>query len=125
MIHPLRALILLLIVGFMTAWAQPTLAARLASIEGQADAQEQKESTEFKLSEQTDVDVVYNVTERAEGCSVNVRLYREHNGRWRVVSNVLSTTSSKRGSRALTLPAGSYRIEVVAKHARYSVSVDN
>ena len=123
--HPIRSLILLLMFSCTLAWVQPALAARLASIEGQADAEEKQDEAEFKLSEEINIDVIYNVIKRADDCSVTIRVFREHNGRWHVVNTVLSTSTSSRGSSRLTLPAGSYKIEIVANHARYTVSVDN
>lgn len=124
MIFRLRILTLLLTLSCMTVWAEPALAARLAEISGEADATEARESAEFKLGDQTQVQINYNITKRADGCSVHVRIYREQNGRWLVADTVVRTNDTKRGDRSLTLPAGSYRIEVVAKHARYVVSVD-
>lgn len=125
MTHTLRLMIPMMVLVSMTAWAQPVAAARLALVDGQTDAAEVRESAEFKLSEQTDVEINYNVTKLADGCAVHIRVYREKNGRWLVINTVLRTGNSSRGSRKLTLPAGSYRIEVVAEHARFNVAVEN
>lgn len=126
MTQRLRALTLLMLLSCMTAWAQPALAARLASVEGEAGAQEVTEHDAFVLSDEADITVNYNITKRDAGCLVHVRISREVTpGRWLVVNNVLTTEKSVRGSRRLTLPAGNYRVEVVATQANYSVTVDN
>jgi len=120
----LRLLPLLLLVSAMTCWAQPAQAARLATLNGQADAAEVRESAEFRLADQDSIEITYDIADRGDNCSVQIRVYREHNGRWLVVNNVFSTNSSARGSRNLTLPAGNYRISVTATEARFNVTVD-
>lgn len=125
MIYRLRILALMLTLCCMTAWAQPTLAARLASVNGEAGDTEARESADFKLGDQTEVEINFNVTALTDDCNVHIRIRREQGGKWLVVNNVYRTTASDSGSRSVTLPAGTYRIEVVAKQARYSVTVDN
>ena len=49
---------------------------------------------------------------------------RELNGRWLVVKPILSTDESATGSRRVTLPAGTYRVQVIAKSAKFDVTVD-
>ena len=125
MTYRLRILALLLTVCCMSAWSEPALAARLASVNGEARATEQSDADDFKLGDQTEVEISYNITKTADDCSVHIRIYREQGGRWLVVNTIQRTSTSSSGSRSVTLPAGSYRIEVVAKNARYSVTVDN
>jgi hypothetical protein len=125
MTHRSRILALLLALCCFAGWAEPASAARLASVEGEAGDMEVRDSEDFKLGDQADVEINYKVTAKSDHCSVVVRLYREQNGRWLVVNTVLRTTSPANGSRNITLPAGSYRIEVVAKQAKYNVTVDN
>ena len=120
-----RILTLLLVLSAMVIWTEPVMAARLAEVKAEAGATVADDSSEFKLSEQSAVEVNYEITKLQDDCSVQVRVYREQNGRWLVVSNVHRTTGSSKGSKPLTLPAGSYRIKVTAKNARYNVSVDN
>ncbi len=123
--HALRILICLMTLTFTTAWAQPALAARLASVEGSADMQEVRDSSAFKLGEEAQLEINYSVTKTGDNCNVQVRIYRQLNGQWRVVNVVLQTDGNDRSSRSITLPAGDYKIEVVATDARFSVSVDN
>ncbi|MFN3166185.1 MAG: hypothetical protein ACE37H_03875 [Phycisphaeraceae bacterium] len=118
-------MVLLFALCCMVGWAEPATAARLASVEGEAGETEVRDAEDFKLGDQTEVEISYKVTAKNDDCSVVVRLYREQNGRWLVVNTVLRTSSAANGSRTLTLPAGSYRVEVVAKQARYHVTVDN
>lgn len=125
MTNRLRILALLLTALCFSAWAEPALAARLASVSGEGDATEERESDEFKLGDQTDVDINFTIKQKTDDCNVHIRLLREQNGDWLVVNNVHHTQASSSGSRTVTLPAGTYRIEVVAKHAKYSVTVDN
>ena len=116
---------MLLMVSALTAWAAPADAARLASVSGEAGEDEKREHAEFKLSEHSQVEVQYKIAKLEEGCSVKVRIHRKQsNGKWLVVSNVLRTSKSTGGTRELTLPAGDYKIEVIAVQARYDVSVD-
>lgn len=125
MTYRLKFLTLLVAFSCLTAWAEPALAARLASVNGQADATEVSDEAEFKLSDETRVEVNYNTTQRDKACSVHVRIRRENAaGEWLVVNTVLRTSKSERGSSSVNLPPGNYRIEVVATHSRYSVSVD-
>lgn len=122
--RPTHLLILLLVLSVMACWAQPALAGRLASVRGEAREAELRDEAEFKLSDQTSVEIGYRSTKLQDGCAVQVRVYREQNGRWLVVNTVLRTSSSSSGSRRLTLPAGSYRVQVIATQARFEVSVD-
>eukprot|EP00752_Nemacystus_decipiens_P016582 g14822.t1 len=109
----------------MACWAQPAAAARLARVSGEAGGTEKREEAEFKLSDHSQVEVQYDVTKIADGCNVKIHVHRkQENGDWLVVNRVLRTTSSASGSRPLTLPAGDYKIEVIAKQAKYDVSVD-
>lgn len=125
MTRPTRLLALILLLSAMTAWAQPAQAARLASVTGQAGGSEVRESADFRLSEQSVVQVNYNATKREKNCAVQVRVYREQNGRWLVVNTVLRTSDSSSGSKRLTLPPGRYRIQVIATQASFDISVDN
>lgn len=119
-----RILSVVLIAGLLTAAAQPALGARLASISGEAHSTEATEAREFKLSEHSTVKVSYDIRKLGDKCSVQVRIYREQNGRWLVVNTVLHTSSSANDSRNLTLSAGRYRIQVIAKDAKFDVAVD-
>lgn len=120
-----RLLILMLLMSAVTAVAQPTHAARLASIEGEAQANEVRESADFKLGKQSEIEIRYDTTKNADDCSVHVRIYRKKKDRWLVVNTALRTTKTTSGTRTLTLPEGSYRLQVVAKQAAFTVSVDN
>lgn len=123
--HLLRNLTCLLCLCCLTALAGPAQAARLASIEGEAGETKVTESAEFKLSEQVDVDIKYDIEKIADGCSAQVRVCRKQNGEWLIVATVARAANSTRGSRGLTLPAGDYKIEVVAQQCKFSVTVDN
>lgn len=120
-----RLLTLLLLLSTMTCWAQPAQAARLAKVSGEAGGSELRDDAEFKLSDHSQVEINYKISKIQDGCSVTVRVHRkQENGKWLVVNKTLSTSKSTNGSRSLTLPAGDYKIEVIAKHAKYDVSVD-
>lgn len=120
-----RFLILMLMASALTCWAQPAAAARLANVSGQAGASEVRDEAEFKLSDHSQVEIQYKITKLADDCRVTVRVHRkQENGQWLVVNTTLRTSKSTNGSRKLTLPAGDYKIEVVAKQAKYDVSVD-
>lgn len=120
-----RLLTLLLLLSTMTCWAQPAQAARLAKVSGEAGGSELRDDAEFKLSDHSQVEIQYKITKVEDGCSVTVRVHRkQENGKWLVVNKTLSTSKSTNGSRSLTLPAGDYKIEVIAKQAKYDVSVD-
>ena len=120
-----RLLTLLLLLSTMTCWAQPAQAARLAKVSGEAGGSELRDDAEFKLSDHSQVEIQYKITKVKDGCSVTVRVHRKQaNGQWLVVNKTLSTSKSTNGSRSLTLPAGDYKIEVIAKLAKYDVSVD-
>ena len=108
----------------MTVLAEPAQAARIAEVRGEAGTAEVSDSDNFNLSEQSTVTIGYTVTDRGSNCSVQVRLYREQNGRWLVVNTVLDADASIRGSVNLTLPRGEYRIQVIAVEASYHVTVD-
>jgi len=121
----LRLLTLMLVLSAMTCWAQPAQAARLAAVSGEAGGTEARDDAEFKLSDHSEVKITYNIVARDKACAVQVRVHRkQQNGQWLVVNTTLRTTKSTNGSRSLTLPAGSYKIEVISKHAKYDVSVD-
>ncbi|MEM6504199.1 MAG: hypothetical protein AAF711_01895 [Planctomycetota bacterium] len=121
-----RFLALLLLLNAMACLAQPATAARLANVSGEAGDREERDDAEFKLSDHSQVKVLYNITKLDNDCSVTVRVHRkQENGDWLVVNTCLRTSKSTSGSRSLTLPAGDYKIEVIAKNARYDVSVDN
>ena len=120
-----RILTLLIVTVTVGAWSEPALGARLAQLQGEAGEKEVTDSADFKLSDQSAVEVNYDIEKLDEGCKVQIKIYREQNGRWLVVHNVLSTKNSIEGSRPLTLPPGRYRIKVSATHASYDVSVDN
>lgn len=121
----LRIFTLLLIFSAMTAFAQSASAARLASASGTAGQEQIEEYADFKLSDQDAVRVNYDIIKTADKSSVQIKLYREQNGRWRVVNIVHRTTSSSKGFKPLTLSAGSYRIKVIGTNAKFDVSVDN
>lgn len=120
-----RLLTLLLMLSAMACWAQPAVAARLASVAGQAGESEQRDDAQFKLGDHSQVEIQYKITKLQESCSVKVRVHRKQsNGTWLVVSTPLRTNKSVGGSRTITLPAGEYKIEVISKQARFDVSVD-
>lgn len=119
-----RSLILMLMASALTCWAEPAEAARLANVSGQAGATEAPDEAEFKLSDHSQVEIQYKITKLTNDCNVIVRVHRKDGGGWLVVNTTLRTTKSAKGSHKLTLPAGDYKIEVVAKQAKYDVSVD-
>jgi len=123
--HTFRILTLALLMSTMTALTQPAMAARLASVSGEAGAEEISREDKFKLRDQDTVRVNYDVQERGKNCSVHIKVYREQNGRWLIVNTVLRTNSASKGGRNLALSAGSYKIKVIATHAKFDVSVDN
>ena len=121
----LRLLTLMLMLSAMTCWAQPAQAGRIAEVSGAAGANEAREDAEFKLSDHSEVKIAYNIGATDKGCAVQVRVHRkQQNGQWLVVNTTLRTSKTTSGSRSLTLPAGSYKIEVIAKQAKFDVSVD-
>lgn len=121
-----RLLTLLLLLNAMACWAGPAVAARLAHVSGEAGSTEVRDDAEFKLSDHSQVTVHYKITKLGDDCNVTVRVHRkQENGEWLVVNRTHRTTKSSNGSSKLTLPAGDYKIEVIAKEARYDVSVDN
>lgn len=119
-----RLLTLLLLMGTMTCWAYPAAAARLAHLTGQAGGSEVRKDAEFKLSDQSQVEIQYNVKTQDDHGNVKIRVHRKQgNGKWLIVNTILRTDKSINGTRPLTLPAGDYKIEVIAKHATYDVAV--
>ena len=108
----------------LTCWAEPAAAARLASVSGGAGDAEVRDDSEFKLSGHSQVRVQYKITSLNESCNVKVRIHRKEGGAWLVVNTTLRTTKSTNDARDLTLPAGDYKIEVIASQAKYDVSVD-
>ena len=116
---------MLLVLACLTAWAQPAAAARLASVSGEAGADEVRQASTFKLGEQDELSINYNTTKTGDGCNAQIRLYRKQGDAWRVVTIVHQANESSRGNKTTTLPAGDYKIEVVATDARFSVTVDN
>ena len=121
-----RLFTLLLLMSTMTCWATPAQAARLANVTGEAGGAEVREDAEFKLGDHSEVEIRYDITKVADGCSVKVRVHRKQgDGKWLVVNTTLRTSGTTKGSRTLTLPAGDYKIEVIGKQAKYDVSVDN
>lgn len=120
-----RLLALLLMVSALTCWSEPAAAARLATVNGEANGSEQRDNAEFKLSGHSQVQVRFSIAKLENDCSVKVRVHRkQQNGDWLIVNTVLRTSKSDKGSRNITLPAGDYKIEVIAKSARYDVTVD-
>ena len=120
-----RLLTLLLMMSAMTCWAQPAKAARLANVSGEAGANEQRDDAQFKLSDHSQVEIIYAITKQHDDCNVKVRVHRkQENGTWLVVNTPLRTTKSASGSQNITLPAGEYKIEVISKQASFDVSVD-
>ncbi len=121
----LRLLTILLMASAATCLAEPAAAARLANVSGQAGGSEVREDSEFKLSDHSQVEVQFKITQLDDACNVTVRVHRkQENGDWLVVNTTLRTSKSTSGSSDLTLPAGSYKIEVIGKQAKYDVSVD-
>lgn len=120
----LRMLSLLFALCLMAAVPTPVLAGRLASLTGEAGEVEARDEADFKLGDQSVVTVNYKTAKLADGCAIQVRVYREQNGRWLHVNTVLRTNGKSDGSKDLTLPAGSYRLQVVAKQGSFDVSVD-
>ena len=91
----------------------------------EAGGSEVREDSEFKLSDHSQVEVQFKITQLDDACNVTVRVHRkQENGDWLVVNTTLRTSKSTSGSSDLTLPAGSYKIEVIGKQAKYDVSVD-
>jgi hypothetical protein len=119
-----RLFALLLMVSALACWAEPVAAARLASVSGEAGETEKRDEAEFKLSDHSEVEIQFNITQTDKACDVIVRVHRKDGGGWLVVNNTLRTTKSTNGKRSLTLPAGDYKIEVIARHAKFDVSVD-
>lgn len=118
-------LTLLLTLAFAGAWQTPAYAGRLATLSGQADGEQVTVSQDFKLSEQAQIDVGYVIEAREQGCNVQARIYRKlPNGSWSVVNTPFRVTDSSRGSQSVLLPAGDYRIEVIARNASFTVTVD-
>ncbi|MFK7788454.1 MAG: hypothetical protein AB8C95_03030 [Phycisphaeraceae bacterium] len=121
-----RILTLMLMVSALTCWAQPAAAARLANVSGETGDNEQREDAEFKLSDHSQVEVLFKINKLEDACNVMVRIHRkQENGKWLVINTTLRTSKSTNGSRKVTLPAGEYKIEVISKQAKYDVSVDN
>lgn len=120
-----RILTLIIMTLVVTAFAEPALAARLAQVKGEANETQASDSAEFKLSDESAVEVNYDCKKLGEKCDIKIKVYREQNGRWLVVNTVLSASNSSKGQSPLTLPAGRYRIKVTATHASYEVTVDN
>ena len=120
----LRMLSLLLALCLMAAAPAPVYAGRLASLSGEAGDVEVRDEADFKLGDQSAVTVNYKAGKAADGCAVRISVYREQNGRWLHVNTVLRTNGNSNGSKDLTLPAGSYRIQVIAKQAKFDVNVD-
>lgn len=108
----------------LACWAEPVEAARLANVKGEAGETEKRDDAEFKLSDHSEVEIQFKITQTDKACNVIVRVHRKDGGGWLVVNTTMSTTKSTSGKRSLTLPAGDYKIEVIAKHAKYDVSVD-
>ena len=119
-----RLFALLLMASALACWAEPVAAARLASVTGEAGDAEKRDDAEFKLSDHSEVEIQFEITQTDKACNVIVRVHRKDGGGWLVVNNTLRTSKSASGKRSLTLPAGDYKIEVIAKHAKYDVSVD-
>lgn len=111
-------------VSALACWAEPVEAARLANVSGEAEHTEKRDDAEFKLSEHSQVEIQFKITESDKACNVIVRVHRKDGGGWLVVNTTLQTSKSTNGQRSLTLPAGDYKIEVIATHASYDVSVD-
>lgn len=121
----LRILMLFLTLACAGAWQPTAFAGRLATLDGQADAQQVNETQEFKLAEQAQVEVGYVIDERGQGCNVQVRISRQlPNGSWSVVNTPVRSNGSSRGGQGVLLPAGDYRIEVIARNASFTVTVD-
>ena len=125
MTYRLRPLILLLMLACLTAWTPPAVAARLASVSGEAGTEGVRDASTFKLGEQDELTISYNITQTGDACNVQVRLFRKQGDEWRVVTIVHQTKETSRGSKKTTLPAGDYKIQVVATDARFTVTVDN
>lgn len=120
-----RILFLLLTLALAGAWQSPAYAGRLATLAGQAEGQQVTETQEFKLAEQSEVNIGYVIDAVGQGCNVQVRIRRQMpNGDWSVVNVPVREQGSSRGSRDVQLPAGDYRVEVIARNASFTVTVD-
>ncbi|MEM1354673.1 MAG: hypothetical protein AAGC44_06855 [Planctomycetota bacterium] len=107
------------------AWQSPAQAGRLATLTGVADEQQVVVEQHFKLAEQANITVGHVVTARDRGCRVRVRIYRQlPNGNWSVVNTPVQVSGSSRGRQNILLPAGEYRVEVTARHASFTVTID-
>jgi len=121
----LRILMLFLTLACAGAWQPSAYAGRLATLDGQADAEQVNETQEFKLAEQAQVEVGYVIDAVGQGCNVHIRISRQlPNGSWSVVSTPGRITSSSRGGQSVLLSAGDYRVEVIARNASFTVTVD-
>lgn len=119
-IFALAATAMMLVTG-----ASPALAARLTSVEAEAQDEQITNEGLFRLGAQTSVELSFNATVR-NGGQVEVRVYQKlPNGRWQRINTPVSTARSQRGKREMTLHAGEYKVEVVATNAQVSVTVDN
>lgn len=114
----------MLMVSALTCWAEPAAAARLATVSGEAGETETRDDAQFKLSGHSQVKIQYKITTKDKACNVKVRVKRKDGDGWLVVNTTLHTTKSTTGSRDFTLPAGDYKIEVIATQAKYDVTVD-
>jgi len=107
------------------AGASPAMAARLVSVEAEAGQDQVSREGNFRLSEQTRVELNYSASVQGGG-QVQVHVDRKlPNGQWQRISTPVNTNRSDRGKHQMTLHAGEYRIVVVATNAQASVTVDN
>ena len=125
MTHRTFILSLLAAVALLLTPASPAMAARLATVSVQAGAQQASQSGDFRLGEQTRITINFDASVQDDG-SAAIHVYQKlPNGRWQRISTPLSTNRSRRDRHEMTLPAGDYRIEATATHARLSLTVDH
>ncbi|MEM9414516.1 MAG: hypothetical protein AAGA29_03440 [Planctomycetota bacterium] len=105
--------------------ASPAMAARLVTVSAEAGDTQTTQSGQFRLSEQTRVELNFDATVRGNG-QVHVHVYQKlPTGEWQRLSTPVNTTRSQSGKRNMTLHAGEYKIEIVATNANVTVTVDN
>ena len=111
--------------AMLLAGTSPAMAARLVSVEADAGQEQVTREGNFRLSEQTRVEISYNANVQANGQAL-VHVERKlPNGQWQRINTPLNTDSSERGKHQMTLHAGEYRVVIVATNAQVSVTVDN
>lgn len=122
-----RNLLLSLITAatMLLAGTSPAMAARLASVSAEAGADQASNEGLFRLSEQTRVELNFNITVNGTG-NAAVHVYQKlPNGQWQRVNTPVNSNRSTSGKHEMTLHAGEYKIVVVVTNAAIGVTVDN